>query len=137
MPIRPDLRHLYRTPEYVEARARVVERSGDRCEQCGKRNGSIVETVTGKEDGKHFMWWRGIGPWVDDSGHEWRHLDVRCATRIVIVHIGLAHLDHNPANNADENLKFLCGWCHLHYDQLHHKETRSIRKDRQRPLLQA
>ena len=28
----------------------------------------------------------------------------------------VAHLDHNPANNADDNLKALCQLCHNTYD---------------------
>jgi hypothetical protein len=47
----------------------------------------------------------------------------------------MAHLDHTPGNDSDDNLRFLCQWCHLHYDQSHHKESRQLRKDRGRPLL--
>jgi hypothetical protein len=32
----------------------------------------------------------------------------------------VAHLDHNPQNCADENLKALCQRCHLTYDAKHH-----------------
>ena len=32
----------------------------------------------------------------------------------------VAHLDHNPQNCADENLKALCQRCHLNYDAKHH-----------------
>lgn len=42
MPIRADLRHFYRTPGWRAARAAVRERAGDRCEQCGVRNGLRV-----------------------------------------------------------------------------------------------
>lgn len=36
----------------------------------------------------------------------------------------VAHLDHNPANCAPDNLKALCAPCHLRYDAKHHAETR-------------
>lgn len=38
----------------------------------------------------------------------------------------VAHLDHNPQNCADENLKALCQRCHLKYDARHHAKNASI-----------
>jgi hypothetical protein len=35
----------------------------------------------------------------------------------------------------DLNLRCWCCWCHLHRDMHHHRQTRSTRKDRGRPLL--
>ena len=35
----------------------------------------------------------------------------------------VAHLDHQPENCADDNLKAMCQGCHLHYDRDHHRET--------------
>jgi 5-methylcytosine-specific restriction endonuclease McrA len=52
------------------------------------------------------------------------------------IQCGCAHLNHDPSDNRDENLAWLCRACHLIHDRLHHKETRSIRKDAARPLLQ-
>lgn len=40
----------------------------------------------------------------------------------------VAHLDHNPANCAGENLKAMCAPCHLRYDAIHHAETRKRRR---------
>lgn len=40
----------------------------------------------------------------------------------------VAHLDHQPENCADENLKAMCQRCHLAYDRGHHRETRRARK---------
>lgn len=36
----------------------------------------------------------------------------------------VAHLDHDPANCADKNLKAMCAKCHLRYDAQQHAETR-------------
>lgn len=36
----------------------------------------------------------------------------------------VAHLDHNPANCEDTNLKALCAPCHLRYDNLHRMKKR-------------
>jgi len=41
-------------------------------------------------------------------------------SRVVLT---VAHLDHNPQNCADENLKALCQYCHLRYDIEHHKKN--------------
>lgn len=52
-------------------------------------------------------------------------------TRSKVV-LTVAHLDHDPQNCADENLKALCQRCHLHYDRDHHArnaaETRRKKK---------
>ena len=42
------------------------------------------------------------------------------------VFLTTAHLDHDPANNADDNLKALCQRCHLAYDAPHHRIQRWI-----------
>jgi hypothetical protein len=132
MPIRPDLLPLYRTPEYKAARASLVERAGNKCEQCGKPNGEVVETVTGFTD-RPRMYWRSVGPWFDHMGRGVESIgDTPHRVKVVCT---FAHLDHNPANNAEDNKAFLCQWCHLHYDGPHHKYSRSVRKDRGRPLL--
>ena len=36
----------------------------------------------------------------------------------------LAHLDHQPENNSDDNLKAMCQRCHNRYDRQHRYETR-------------
>lgn len=45
----------------------------------------------------------------------------------------VAHLDHNPANCADDNLRALCQRCHLRYDAEHHRKnaarTRAMKKE--------
>lgn len=39
-----------------------------------------------------------------------------------------AHLDHNPANNARENLLALCQRCHNRIDKWHRKNSRAVTK---------
>jgi len=56
--------------------------------------------------------------------------------RWVIVQLGVAHLDNDPRNNADANLKALCRKCHLKADEGQHRRTRQERRDRARPLLE-
>jgi len=38
----------------------------------------------------------------------------------------VAHLDHNPQNCADDNLRALCQRCHLRYDVEHHKKNSAL-----------
>lgn len=49
-----------------------------------------------------------------------------------IVILTVAHLDHQPENCADENLRHLCQRCHNRYDQPHRQRnaarTRRARK---------
>ena len=37
--------------------------------------------------------------------------------------LSVAHLDHNPQNCADNNLKALCQRCHLTYDAKYHAKN--------------
>jgi hypothetical protein len=37
----------------------------------------------------------------------------------------VAHLDHDPANCAPDNLRALCAPCHLRYDAQHHARSAS------------
>ena len=148
MPIRPEFRHLYKTPEYRAARERVVQRAGNCCEECRKPNGERVETFTnyamgfrlpgeGPRRGLPVMFWRNAGCcWRDSSGVLRPSMTAWLQKiRTIRVVLTLAHLDHNPANNDLDNVKLLCQWCHLNFDKLHHAETRRVRKDRHRPLL--
>jgi hypothetical protein len=48
MPIRADLLHFYRTPQWKAARAACCERASDRCEDCGEKNGNTVFRIKGK-----------------------------------------------------------------------------------------
>lgn len=40
------------------------------------------------------------------------------------VMLTVAHLNHTPGDNRDENLKAMCQRCHLRYDVEHHKFNR-------------
>lgn len=138
MPIRKELRHLYRGPKWEATRKRILERAKNRCEQCGKPNGERVETTGGRLVGSGpYMFWRGSGSgWTSHAGEEIGDMLRPVRVRAIRAQLGVAHLNHKPGDDRDENLKALCNWCHLHYDQLQHKASRSKRKDAGRPLLQ-
>lgn len=138
MPIRADLRHHYGREWRTVVRPRILARAKDRCENCRKRNHWRVITRT--EPGE-AMYWCALGSavWRDETGEKLNRAQTReifgLPLRTIRVVLTVAHLNHDPADNRDENLRALCQWCHLHHDQAHHKDTRSARKDRARPLL--
>jgi len=163
MPIRPELLPLYKTPEYIEARARLRLRAGGSFDPAGRYLGGAKCEQCGVTDRKTALracgWWTPATleatvhmsggrftdrpdtpciqlPWTPPTGTRAGLAGFpREICRWVGIILTTAHLDHNPANNADDNLRLLCQWCHLHYDGPHHKYSRCVRKDRGRPLL--
>jgi 5-methylcytosine-specific restriction endonuclease McrA len=109
MPIRPELRHFYQTPEWFAARKACRERAGDRCEHCGATNETIAVLPRGPLRRLTTVW-------------------IQC---------GAAHLNGMAGDDRQENLAWLCRGCHLKHDRAQHRATRSDRKDAARPLLAA
>lgn len=106
MPIKTENRHRY-PPNWRAIRAAILERAGDRCEQCGVPNHAWRNNATGQ--------------WTHDAGlaEAWG-LDGDKIARIVLT---VAHLDHAPEHNDPANLAALCQRCHLAYDADHHAQT--------------
>jgi hypothetical protein len=137
MPIRPDLRKFYTGPDWKAARARTLERSGNRCQRCYKPRREWVWTATGRmlEGDRIVPVMRWSMTWFQpekDPRIQWFG-----PARRVKVKVGVAHRNHTPGDNRDENLAGWCDWCHLVYDRGKHHETRAAHKDAARPLLQA
>lgn len=42
----------------------------------------------------------------------------------------VAHLNHDPSDCREVNLRALCAPCHLRYDSQHHAESRKIKKEK-------
>lgn len=124
MPIRPSERHRY-PKDWKSVRQRILERAGHRCEFCGVENGAIGRR---KRDGS-FERLQGMEA-------ESAAFDSIRLTRIVLT---IAHLDHTPENNANDNLRALCQRCHLAHDRPHHlrnaRLTRLCKLDSARPIL--
>jgi hypothetical protein len=141
VPIRPELRALYRGPAWAATRARILKRAKNRCEQCRKRNGTRVFTYTCQAAGRRRMFWLSQRSriWRDERGRPAAasivYAMAKGLPRKIRVVLTVAHLNHVAGEDRDENLKALCQWCHLNYDKLHHKDTRCQRKDAARPLL--
>jgi hypothetical protein len=144
VPIKKEFRHFYGNEWRKIVRPRILARAENKCEDCGAPN---YQTVL-----RTFGWWTPAGRDASEFKHlhkkiklPWRHAGTDLQMSIFPhepchwAHIVLtvAHLNHTPGDDRDENLKALCQWCHLNYDREHHKETRAARKDSTRPILAA
>lgn len=158
MPIRRDLRQFYTAAAgWPATRRRILKRAGGRfdakgrylggakCEQCGKPHREKIWVYSSlATDGQCWsasmvaQKWTccrfGAGKLYENFRLEGGEFTSK-ARRIRVI-LTVAHLNHTPGDDRDENLKALCQWCHFNYDKLHHKETRCLRKDAKRPLLQ-
>lgn len=81
------------------------------------------------------MWWRLV------QDLRWRNDQGACVgqpkpgtysrRRVVRVVLTIAHLNHDPSDNRDENLRALCQWCHLRHDRpFHYANARRTRAAR-------
>ena len=117
MPIRKEDRPLYRTQQYRAAKAAVRDRARDLCERCGVCNNTAVLRTRRI---------RGLG-------------GLEQGFKIVHIHCGAAHRNNIAGDDRLENMAWWCQRCHPvednHIHAVHAHETRSRRKDLQRPLL--
>lgn len=114
MPIRPELKPLYPSNWREISNAIRFDRAQGKCEFCGVRHG----------------WYRGQNGvvWEPSIVAELSLLESVNFSRIILT---TAHLDHDPTNNAEENLRALCQKCHLAHDLPHHLISRRINRERE------
>jgi len=118
MPIRPEMKDRY-PKDWPAISARIRERAGNCCEDCGIKNG----VLGGRLPNGDFLPAVPLGErlasleWPKPGDRAWCS-DGRRAEQLRIVRIVLtvAHLDHQPENCADENLRAWCQRCHNRYD---------------------
>lgn len=145
MPIKAENRARY-PKNWSQIRERILQRAGHRCEWVhnGKRCTAAHHAV-GVWEMRDGLWrWvpdHGSGPcdaagqglsWPDlqrmtwaearqfAADLDWDEIDGDKPKPIVIV-LTVAHLDHDPANCADDNLRAWCQRHHLAYDHQHHQ----------------
>lgn len=102
--------------EWKAISARIKARSGGQCEcagECGLHRTTPGPRRCIERHGEPARWAKG---------------------RVVLT---VAHLDHQPENCADENLKAMCQRCHLRYDVPHHRATRRRTRHREQIELLA
>lgn len=124
MPIRPEKKRLY-PDNWVEISRRIrFERAGSKCEWCGAPH--LTYIVRHESDGTYMLPGGGVR---DENTGEYLGLakgsdyDGR-AVRIILT---VAHLNHDPTDNRDENLAALCQQCHLRYDAKQKAKERAER----------
>jgi hypothetical protein len=95
--------------DWNEIRQRILERAGNKCERCGVPNYSV-----GARD-KNGEWWdeKSIHNMNSDCG--WALWPDGFPPMIKVV-LTVAHLNHDPQDNRDENLAALCQRDHLGHD---------------------
>ena len=118
MPISQENRALY-PPDWpaLSKRIRFV-RAGGKCEQCGVKHGAILWTDS-----------QGVRREVGGAEADALLLDGQRTARVVLT---VAHLNHDPRDNREENLKALCQQCHNRLDVEHRKLSRALLRDKRR-----
>ena len=121
MPIRPENKGRY-PADWKAISAAVRRDAGDKCEQCGVKNGALIYR------GSHEM--RPAWRYADDPvfcesrcafdgsklpGTTWDDFDKRKGDPVRVV-LTVAHLDHTPENCDRANLRAWCQSCHNSYD---------------------
>jgi hypothetical protein len=119
MPIRAENRARY-PADWPQISRRIRDRAGNRCEFCTVPNGAKIRRSVAE----------GVPVWrlADDSAYENGRSAIDGAEvpdsmadecnwgNPVRVILTVAHLDHQPENCADDNLRALCQRCHNQLD---------------------
>lgn len=150
MPIRPENLLRY-PPDWPAIRLRALTRARYRCQHpgCTARQYAVGHWVRFGEEPWQWRQVEGNTPSTTaqdrefhhaghgqyPSGSPWSYSDARAFIKrwtwvdglteilpIVIV-LTIAHLDHQPENCADDNLRAMCQRHHLAHDVEHHKTT--------------
>lgn len=118
MPIKPENKNRY-PDNWPEIRERILARAGNRCEEEGCR---VLNHAIGYRDHERIF------HEIEQSMQgEVDALDAQAqGYKIIRIVLTIAHLDHQPENCADDNLR---AWCQLHhnrYDRQHRIQTRKL-----------
>lgn len=116
MPIRPENQARY-PKNWPEISAGIRKRAGNKCEECGVPNYELG----GRDPSGKWHKARPLGEkllrleWPEPGS------TAMCKgwpepLRIVRIVLTVAHLDHQPENCVDDNLRCWCQRCHNRYD---------------------
>lgn len=131
MPIKAENRALYAPDWSTVIRPRILERAGHRCEHpgCNARQYAVGIWAMLRPGGVWDWVWteldqcdsysegrqRAAEIYWDRAGYDER--------KPIVIVLTIAHLDHDPTNNDDDNLRALCQRHHLAHDAAHHAAT--------------
>ncbi|GJE02823.1 hypothetical protein [Methylobacterium isbiliense] len=123
MPIRREHRYFYPIDWPQLSDVIRFHRAQGRCEACNRPH---LQRVFHLGDGR---WWDAeSGCWRDGQGRRLRgrlrKADLLGGVRTTRVVLATAHRDHDPSNNANENLAALCQRCHMLHDRTEHQRRR-------------
>lgn len=129
MPISKAKRSLY-PKDWKAISLRVRDAAAWKCQRC-KAPGRTIARGDGDDAGTYML---GDGRVFDDETGQARGMargSEYLVSRWVHIVLTVAHLDHDPSNNADDNLRALCQKCHLAHDKAQHAESaRETRRGR-------
>lgn len=131
MPIRPEYRWLYPIDWSELSQLVRFTRAKRRCDHCRRPHRTIVVHLG------DVRWWDPLGGfWRDGRGRRARapgdnFISFVRTTRVVLA---CAHLDHDPTNNAQQNLAALCQRCHMIHGAIEHRRRRWCNAFRRRAL---
>ena len=121
MPIRHENKARY-PADWKAISKRIRDKAGNRCEQCGVENGSMIYRGSHEmmpawryADDPVFVSSRSPFDGSDLPGTSWDDFDKRKGDAVRVV-LTVAHLNHTPEDCADENLRAWCQSCHNSYD---------------------
>jgi hypothetical protein len=122
MPINPENKSKY-PADWPQIRDRIREREGHCCKWCKAPNRKFIARSS---CGSYYMLANGDILNADNGETVFRsELVLFQAKKWIEVVLTVAHLDHDPTNNTDENLAALCQRCHNRYDSEHRAESRA------------
>lgn len=118
MPIRDENKARY-PKDWPQISKRIRERAGQKCERCQAPNGELIIRERSEDwdfeptyiTTKNEMFSAEDGRLITGA-----YFAARDITKAVKVILTVAHLDHQPENCADDNLKAWCQRCHNIYD---------------------
>lgn len=123
-------------PDWKQIRARILERAGHKCEQCGKPNYSLWF----RNEAGDYREVAGFDVSDDDTPHilfyaakDFTPGDVLDDYRIVKIVLTISHTNHDVTDNRDENLRALCQRCHNIHDIDYRKANRAATRRRKNP----
>lgn len=113
MPIRPENKARY-PKNWKEISQKKRDAAGNKCEWCQAPNRTLIYRFDTGE------WMEMSGEVHDAATGEYLGMcrgSEAPKGRFVEIVLTVAHLDHTPENNDDDNLAALCQRCHNRYDQ--------------------
>jgi len=128
MPIRPENRRRY-PEDWPQIRARILERASNCCEACSVPNGTFIYADRERPEDWIAVPDEHVEPRPGQPHKRWDFVAGAPVTRVVLT---IAHLDHQPENVREDNLRAMCQKCHLAHDAEHHRQTRRRNLHRRR-----